>query len=158
PIDIEHHVLGFGGGGGSRSGLQEGFNVLQVLLQSALAVLERVNVSFEEPEFLTDSLVFFERLDLCSQGLDLFAGLAEAGLRVKEGQQHRPKQYHQQSLCHVSSSTNILATKKTRRPWAPRLWHFLKDAVFCLAAVVYPFNHSRKERAPLREPPRFYPH
>ena len=50
PINSEHCVLGFGGGSGSRSGLQEGFNVPQVLLHGFLS--------------------FFEHLDLFAQSLE----------------------------------------------------------------------------------------
>ena len=50
PIETEHHVLGLSGGssgGGRRSSLQEGFNLLQVLLQTALAFFDGFDLSVQ---------------------------------------------------------------------------------------------------------------
>jgi hypothetical protein len=63
-IHTEHHVLGLSGGGSPcGTGAQQGFEVLEVLLDGFLAVFEGFDVA-------TQALNFFEFGDLVTQGFD----------------------------------------------------------------------------------------
>ena len=71
---------------------------------------------------LDRSLAFLERLDLFSQGLELFTGLCHPGSMEREAQENQSKQYSEQSLCHGSSL--MLKTGRAAPRGAPALSPF----------------------------------
>ena len=101
--DAQHRTRRHSGGSRRRRpGLQQGFYVLQVLVQRLLAFLDGLELFAEGPEDFTGFQVFSEPLDLFPQGLQGLAGLGQAGgsIRESEGGQghHRDKVLHKQFL------------------------------------------------------------